>query len=213
MPNDASNIQDRASRFKNLIQMTKLSPKQFAQLMGKTPRLIYMWQAGTASIPSKSVPFIVAALEKIGICCSVEWLLYGEGNAPGKTLSNLYNAGQDNIFEQFNLDFSISSLLNMYKKIYPDFRFLLIEDHRFSPRIEPKCLLIAVPVPSEKLRSNWPWGYLHSLEDFQIIPIDIKKVENKLLASPFEQKTYVAKKFTIDDPDKIYPIVNIRPIY
>lgn len=193
--------------------MTTLSKIEFAQLVGKTPRMVYMWQAGTSPIPAKSIPIIVSALENIGICCSADWLLYGEGVAPLKNHVNLYNSGQDNIFEQFNLDFSISSIFNIYKKIYPEPRFLLIEDQRFSPRIEPKCLLIAVPVSIEKLRNNWQWGYLHCLEDFQILPIDVKEINNELIASPFEQKTYVAKTFTLNNQEKIYPIINIRPIY
>ena len=120
---------------------------------------------------------------------------------------------KDDIFEQFNLDFSLSSILAFYRKIYPDYISCLIDDYRYAPRIAPTTLLVAVAVPQEKFKEDWAHGYLYHLNERQTIPIDIKKQQDQLCGVPFAQAPYTAEPFLIGANQKLYPVINIRPVY
>ncbi len=212
----ATDLSQRILRLQEVHDLSGLTKKEFAQLIGKSSRILHFWETGKTPISERNASSIVKALEKIGILCSEEWLLFGKGQNP---LSNRRNFTENldhshDIFEKFNLDFSVSSLISFYKRFYPEFLSCLIEDYRYAPRIIPTTLLIAVEIPQTKFKNDWIHGYLYHLNDKQIIPIDIhKKNVTELWGTPFSQIPYTADPFLIASDQKLYPIINIRPIY
>ena len=211
----AQDISQRIVRLQKLHRLSRLTKKEFAQLLGKSDRMFYYWESGQTAISERNVSSIVSSLKKIGIICSEQWLLFGEGSDPILGDDKLLGLPdqKDDIFEQFNLDFSLSSILAFYRKIYPDYISCLIDDYRYAPRIAPTTLLVAVAVPQEKFKEDWAHGYLYHLNDRQIIPIDIKKQQDQLCGIPFAQAPYTAEPFLISADQKLYPVINIRPVY
>jgi hypothetical protein len=211
----AEDIAQRIQRLQRLHRLSGLTKKEFTQLLGRSERIYYYWESGKTAILERSASSIICSLKKIGIIASKEWLLFGEGSDP--ILGNDKLLGlpdqKDDIFEQFNLDFSLSSILAFYRKIYPDYISCLIDDYRYAPRIAPTTLLVAVGVPQEKFKEDWAHGYLYHLNDRQIIPIDIKKQRDQLCGIPFAQAPYTAEPFLINADQKLYPVINIRPVY
>jgi hypothetical protein len=212
----------RIQRYKRLYRMTELNKKEFAQLLGKSLRIVHFWETGKTPISHINASSIVNALQKFGILCSEEWLLFGLGDDPlyndKKLLESFlypgqYSSQQDERIQQFNLDFSLSGLLAFYKKIYPEHLSCLVDDYRFAPRIIPTTLLIAIGVPEQKFNEKWIHGYLYTLDAKQIIPIDIKRQEDSLWGFPFPQVTYNAIPFPLDQDRLLFPIINVRPVY
>ncbi len=211
----AQDISQRIVRLQKLHRLSRLTKKEFAQLLGKSDRMFYYWESGQTAISERNVSSIVSSLKKIGIICSEQWLLFGDDNEPVCGDDKLLGLPdqKDDIFEQFNLDFSLSSILAFYRKIYPDYISCLIDDYRYAPRIAPTTLLVAVVVPQEKFKESWAHGYLYHLNDRQIIPIDIRKQQDQLCGIPFAQAPYTAEPFLINADQKLYPVINIRPVY
>ncbi len=214
----AEEIAQRISRLQRLHRLSRLTKKEFAQVLGKSKRMYFYWESGQTALSERNVSSIVNSLKKIGIISSKKWLLFGEGNEPilgdDKLLGLPDQPDQkDDIFEQFNLDFSLSSILAFYRKIYPDYISCLIDDYRYAPRIAPTTLLVAVAVPQEKFKEDWAHGYLYHLNERQIIPIDIKKQNDQLYGVPFAQAPYTTERFLISADQKLYPVINIRPVY
>lgn len=212
----AAELTQRIQRLQKLYQLSGLTKKEFAQLIGKSSRILHFWESGKTPISERNASSLVKALEKIGIVCSESWLLFGKGQHPlfdrRPFSENLHH--QEDIFENFNLDFSLSSLISFYKRFYPELLSCLIEDYRYAPRIIPTTLLIAVEIPQSKFKKDWMHGYLYHLHEKQIIPIDIhQQNQQELWGTPFAQKPYTADPFLITSHQKLYPIINIRPIY
>ena len=211
----AEEITQRIHRLHKLHRLSGLSKKEFAQLLGKSVRMVYFWETGKTPISERNASSIINALKKIGILCSEEWLLFGKNDEPLHSDDKLLGLSdqKDDIFQHFNLDFSLSGLLSFYRRIYPDYISCLIEDYRYAPRIIPTTLLVAVALPQEKFKENWSHGYLYHLNERQIIPIDIQRQQDQLCGIPFAQAPYSADPFMIHSEKKLYPVINIRPVY
>lgn len=211
----AEELSQRIHRLHELYTFSGLTKKEFAQLIGKSTRILHFWESGKTPISQRNASSIANSLEKIGILCSEEWLLFGKGKGPLSNNSNFSETSdyQDDIFENFNLDFSVSALLSFYKRFYPDYLTYLVDDFRYTPRITPTTFLIAVALPQNKFKKDWTHGYLYHLDEKQVIPIDIQKQHDQLWGTPFAQAPYTAKPFLIEPDQKLYPIINIRPIY
>ena len=208
----------RIQRLSRLSRMTELSKKEFAQLIGKSSRILHFWETGKTPISHRNATSIVNALQRLGILCSEQWLLFGTGNDPvdsGRKSRDPFKQPeqQEELFQQFNLDFSLSGLLSFYKKIYPEHLSYQVDDYRFAPRIIPNTVLIAVGVPQEKFKENWIHGYLYNLDEKYILPIDIQRRDDTLWGVPFAQVPYTANPFLLDSDCLLFPIINVRPVY
>lgn len=206
-------VEGQAERLRMLIRLSGLQKKDFSQLIGKTTRTVNMWENGKIPISGRNMASIAAAFERIGFKCSEEWLKNGSGCPPSMDGFSLELTEKDNIFEHFNLDFSISSIILFYKKIYPDMLSFVVRDNSYFPRLRPSTLLIGVSVPQDKLRDDWEFGYLYSETNLNTIPADLIKKDNELWLKPFEIKGYTSQPVKVSENQRLYPVINVRPIY
>lgn len=206
---------ERSQRFISLFNLSGLTRKEFAQVIGRSTRSINLWKTGDIPIFDRNACGIVEGLKNIGVFATVEWLLENEGEPPVNTRNSSPNGYDLNIFKEFNLDFSLASVLSLYQKIYPSLLSLYIQDDRYSPSIPHKCLLIATPIKQEKFQEDWPYGYLYEVDEHHIIPVNLQKnlTSNQLIVKPYKQKIYSADEFFLDSTESIFPVILLRPIY
>lgn len=196
-------------RLHALYKLARLKKKDFAQLLGLSSRTLNLWESGKLPISRKNASLIAVALEKIGIVCSEEWLLFGKGREPlAKQPTSPENMALDS-----DIKFSTGSLISFFERRYPDLLSCVIEDYRYEPRVLPTTLLIAAGIPQHQFRKDWNYGYLYHLNKKHVVPVDIQLENNKLWGIPFAQMNYSADPFLVTPEEKIYPIINIRPIF
>jgi len=197
----------RIERLHALREMSGLKKKDFVKLLGRTYRVLNLWETGRIPLSKNSISLIIKSLEKVGVFCSEEWFLFGRGRAPVSG----QHASLDNI--DTDATYSTSSLISFYERFYPDVLHCLIEDYRYDPRIMPTTLLIGAGTSQDQFNKDWGYGYLYHLNKKQVIPIDIQLREDKLWGIPFAQMNYSADPFLIAPEERIYPIINIRPLF
>lgn len=207
----SSKLETKAQRLSYLLKISSLSQDEFAAHIGKTSRTLRMWISEKVPFPSKSAEFVVNCLKACGISCTKEWLENGEGELP--ILHKINSQNQESLFEHFNFDYSLQTLLVFHKRIYPNLRYLIVHDSGYAPRLTPQTLLISSAIPQEDFKEDWPHGYLLSIDNDQVMPVDIVRKESTLVATPFSHKGYVSKEYTLSKEERIYPIIVSRPIY
>jgi transcriptional regulator with XRE-family HTH domain len=205
------NLESKSKRLAYLIKISGLTQKDFAGRIGKTHRILSMWLSEKVQLSQSNINLIRNHFEEMGIGCDKEWFETGMGEKP--TVSEKFNRAKTNYFEHFNIDYSLRSVLIFYQRIYENLIYLTVQDRVYAPRIIPTTLLIASSVPQESYTETWPYGYLHKLNEEQIIPVDIIKRGKTLIALPFEQKGYTQNEIEISSKERLFPIVNIRPLY
>ncbi len=196
-------------RLHTIYKLARLKKKDFAQLLGLSARTLNLWESGKFPLSRKNASLIAAALEKIGIVCSEEWLLSGKGREP---LSKQLNS-TENLTIDSDVNYSTIALISFFERFYPDILSCVIEDYRYDPRVMPTTLLIGAGTSQDKFNKDWGYGYLYHFNKKQVIPIDIQQREEKLWGIPFAQMNYSADPFLITPEERIYPIINIRPLF
>lgn len=197
----------RIERLHVLREMSGLKKKDFVKLLGRTYRVLNLWETGKIPLSKGSISLILKSLEKVGVFCSEEWFWFGRGRAPVSG----QHASLDNI--DADAKYSTSSLISFYERFYPDILHCVIEDYRYDPRIMPTTLLIGAGTSQDQFNKDWGHGYLYHRNKKQVIPIDIQQREDKLWGIPFAQMDYSADPFLITPEERIYPIINIRPLF
>lgn len=200
-----------ADRVSQVFKLSGLKRYELAKLFNVDPRTIYTWKSKRSPISVKVALNILKELNKRGIIFSSSWLLCGKGEEPFIQDSVALSAS-NTVFEHFNLDFSYATMCAYFKQIYPKSIHLFVDNNFYLPRILPNTLLIATPMKVSMHRPDWPYGYLYQKSDLRVIPVDIVKKEENLIAKPFEIDGFNGVNFNIESKE-IYPIINIRPYY
>ena len=60
----AQDISQRIVRLQKLHRLSRLTKKEFAQLLGKSDRMFYYWESGQTAISERNVSSIVSSLKK-----------------------------------------------------------------------------------------------------------------------------------------------------
>lgn len=202
---------DLAERVSHVFELSGLKRYELANIFNVDPRTIYTWKSKRSPISIKVSLNIVKEMNKLGIVFSSSWLLNGKGEKPFIQDSVALSA-TNTVFEHFNLDFSYATMCTYFKQIYPKSIHLFVDNNFYLPRILPNTLLIGTPMKTSLFRSDWPYGYLYPKNDLRVVPIDIEKQEEQLIAKPFDIDGFRGVNFNIDSKE-IYPIINIRPYY
>ena len=205
-------------RLGRIARLSGLAKQDFANLLGKSSRIISLWEKGEVPLSLKNAKHIVEAVRQIGIISSVEWLLTGQGllpyysDSPPPVISTEKNLKEFPEFAAFGLDFSIAGLINFYRQVYPNCLYLMIENDRFQD-FRAKTLLIAASIPQAKYQPDWPYGYLYSITSSNIIPGTISQTEQGLIFAPTPQRGYQSTPILLTQEERIHPIITIRPTY
>src|SRR3990167_352265 len=81
----------KAKRLKSARALTGLSRKQIEDLYGISENTLRLWEnpsSKSKGLSEKGAIRIIAMLKKMGVTCTLEWLLYGNGEGP-KTYTDL----------------------------------------------------------------------------------------------------------------------------
>ncbi|MBM7073003.1 helix-turn-helix transcriptional regulator [Shewanella sp. 202IG2-18] len=78
----ASPVQAIPSRVKGIRMQLGLSRKKFEQATGISSNTLQAWELGKNHLTEKAASKLCLALEKIGVNCTVDWLLHGNGIPP-----------------------------------------------------------------------------------------------------------------------------------
>ena len=77
-----SSFNSVAARIKSVRMQLGLSRKGFEKQTGISANTLQSWESGKNQLTNKGANKLFLALKKLGLNCSVEWLLYGEGLTP-----------------------------------------------------------------------------------------------------------------------------------
>lgn len=72
----------RADRLKIARKLTGLTLEEIPEKFGISKHTFYAWESGRNPIRDKSIPKIINALRQVGVYCTSEWLMQGEGASP-----------------------------------------------------------------------------------------------------------------------------------
>lgn len=97
--------------------LSGISRQELCEKMGITASIIDTWESGRVELTEKSAVFICATLKRMGVYCSVEWLLTG-GDSPPRLMDELEKSMMDFTSSNMNVISSSENLVRAnYKKI------------------------------------------------------------------------------------------------
>ena len=128
----ASSRSSRANRLKRLRKMTNQSRKSFSNLYGISQGTLQNWEtARFGGLTEKGAHIILQALQKEGIHCNFEWLMYGAGHGP--SFDRLLNKEQEAIKPKKVLVSSIDEDLKTFQRLNHDTIHMYIPDDSMEP--------------------------------------------------------------------------------
>tara|TARA_X000000950_G_scaffold241086_1_gene294478 strand:+ start:3266 stop:3997 length:732 start_codon:yes stop_codon:yes gene_type:complete len=128
----ASSRSSRANRLKRLRKMTNQSRKSFSNLYGISQGTLQNWEtARFGGLTEKGAHIILQALQKEGIHCNFEWLMYGAGHGP--SFDRLLNKEQEAIKPKKVLVSSIDEDLKTFQRLNHDTIHMYVPDDSMEP--------------------------------------------------------------------------------
>ncbi len=134
----------RAYRLKILRKISGLTLQEIPQKLGISKYTFYAWESGRNPIRDRAIPKIIRAFRQIGIYCTEEWLMRGEGLSPRLNCEILENIdifesaqeeGSEKI-EDFHAGMAIFSEIRMFQKVNKNTDVKCITDDAMLPFYE-----------------------------------------------------------------------------
>jgi transcriptional regulator with XRE-family HTH domain len=128
----------RAKRIQLLREMTKLGRREFAKKTGIPNSTLQHWEGDKiVGMTEKSATRLIKALVSLGIHCSYEWLIHGEGKPPQYlnkvTLENNNFPGLTADFNETKQNRNIQKELNLFLQLNKDAVSLVVPDNAMEP--------------------------------------------------------------------------------
>lgn len=138
---DAKNIGARFRSARSLVP--DLNRKMFCERHGINRYTMQSWENGLHISKGKNVWKFIEALQKEGVFCSIEWLLYGKG-APAKTvdaLEKISNEGQG--ASPTSCHPHLNLVLELIK-VSPNLCMVTIEDELMAPKYRQGDIVVGI---------------------------------------------------------------------
>ncbi|HQS83727.1 MAG: hypothetical protein B7Y25_02200 [Alphaproteobacteria bacterium 16-39-46] len=112
----------RAYRLKMVRRLSGFTLQEVPQKLGISKHTFYAWESGRNPIRDKAIPKIIRAFRQVGIYCTEDWLMRGEGLSPRLNCEILdtFEGSQDKIsetIEDFHANMAIFSEIRMFQKV------------------------------------------------------------------------------------------------
>ena len=137
--NIENNIQsERAKRVRSLRNLTGLARDAFQEKTSIPAASLQNWESSNSNgLTKKGALRMLEACEKLGIYCSLEWLMFGTGQGPGYE-KNLDLATQSEVNHDFSIKQTalIEKELATFQQHYPLALHMIATDDSMNPMIE-----------------------------------------------------------------------------
>ena len=130
----------RGKRLKSLRKMADLSRRYLAEKHQLSASTLQAWEEGKSNgLSPKGAQRVVQALSEEGVCCTIEWLLNGEGQTPYLSDEKLVGVQtEETLAQSYGEIASVASLqvkqeLNTFLQLNADAISLIIQDDGMQP--------------------------------------------------------------------------------
>ena len=134
-----SSPQARGKRLKIVRQMAGLSRKCLEQKYGISSSTIHSWETAEkgGGLVERHMPRIIPILQKEGIFCSCDWLLYGIGSSPQLT-ANIPDSKEDKLISQeLSEEKNIILELLTFRSLNNNTVDFIVTDNGMAPQFYP----------------------------------------------------------------------------
>lgn len=172
--------EERGKRLRMLRVLSGLSRQQFQTQLNVSISTLNIWENGKICLTKKGALRVINAVKEVGIICSEDWLMFGNGLAP-------YNSNNKSYNNLYTSDSSLPTEVEFFLKNNPNAIFTKIDDEFMLPIYHIGDIVAGIP--SEDINNAIGFVSIIRTNDFSIVR-RIEKIEkDNLYLAAFNKNT------------------------
>ncbi len=197
-------LDNYSQRIRHLRTLTNLSREQFEEEFGINRNTLKSWELGKNPITEKAASQLTESLEKGGIICTPEWLIFGIGD-----ISIRKELGIPDLSEHFSDINAAYAEAEHFRKMNKNSKVIAITDKNMLPTYEPGDYVGGISISKDRENMNFEKNYryivtLKNETTFVGKPSLIR--ENELLLC-LDNSTCSHRIINFEEIDEIFKIV------